>query len=515
MRTKTDESIKFIENVPAIKVLEMIKSGVKPEYVHTNLQSAQRPKIDIAEIMACNGVYGLGKPQYPSVQSLITYPIERLVYLDTIATLETEVQCGEEFDLYKYVEYVHKEISKTDFKPFEQQIRETAQSTAELAFEAIHKQEELDPSFAKYNGVYDRIKAAFESGQYQVSEKFLSKHNISKEDAFPLLVKMTIEDMIYNEEMKKCIQQNVTTGIQAIIEDAIVMKIPFPIHDPKGNEIREEPLQKLSLHEGNERVTFILAGAPASGKGTILACLLQEAKEKKNIDERDMIKINTDTHRLLVCHGYQEKLGVNQELHVSLNNDEASYITLMGYEKMRHKINLNSAPHMLIDGVAPSDDRIQLGTQNNGKLEISIVTVDPDKSIKRAQDRGESTGRYVQTSYLINSHRNVTIATYDLLLNQELLGAKDIQISIYDNNVPKGSDPVFVAWIDMKDKVVEIYEPEKLSEFRGKRHIEPVLNRDQFFSQTRTRRLSVGSSELLSEVGYDVSEQSSDKTIDY
>lgn len=50
------------------------------------------------------------------------------MYFDTIVTLETEVQCGEEFDLYKYVEYVHKEISKTDFKSFEQQIRETVQS---------------------------------------------------------------------------------------------------------------------------------------------------------------------------------------------------------------------------------------------------------------------------------------------------------------------------------------------------------------------------------------------------
>lgn len=169
---------------------------------------------------------------------------------------------------------------------------------------------------------------------------------------------------------------------------------------------------------------------------------------------------------------------------------------------------------MLIDGVAPANDRIQLGTQNNGKLEISIVTVDPESSVKRAQQRGETTGRYVQTSYLINSHRNVTLSTYEMLSNQELIGNKNIQVSIYDTNVPHGSTPVYVAWIDIKDKKAEIYDSVKLAEFRGKRLIEPILNREQFFSRSMKRSLSMSSSELLSKSGYDVS-NSSDQKLDY
>ncbi|KTD13668.1 coiled-coil protein [Legionella gratiana] len=512
MQNKIDETIKYIENVPATQVLELIKSGIEPIYTHTNLQSCQRPKLDIAEIMACNAAYTkTEKPKYPSVQSLITYPIERLVYFDTIATLETEVQCGEELDLYKYIDYIYDKVSKINFKEFEQAIKETAKITALKAFDTIHTKEELDPSLAKYKEVYDRIKAAFENEQYQVSTKFLMKHHINPEEAFPLLVKMTMEDMVYNEEMKKCIQMNITPKIKEIIDQVVATETPFPIHDSKGNVIGEAPLQKLSVHQGEERVTFMLAGAPASGKGTILARVLHEAKTTRGIDERDMVKINTDTHRILVCQGYQEQLGTDKELHVSLNNDEASYITLMGYEKMRQKISQNCAPHMLIDGVAPANDRIQLGTQNNGKLEISIVTVDPESSVKRAQHRGESTGRYVQTSYLINSHRNVTVATYDMLSNQELVGTKDIQVSIYDTNVPQGTTPVYVAWIDMKDKKAEIYDSEKLAEFRGKRHIEPILNRDQFFSHQRKRNLSISSNEILFKSGYDVNENNDQK----
>ncbi|ARM34659.1 hypothetical protein B0B39_14515 [Legionella longbeachae] len=515
MQNKIDESIKYIENVPATHVLEMIKSGIEPIYTHTNLQSCQRPKIDIAEIMACNAVYSnTEKPKYPQVQSLITYPIERIVYFDTIATIETEVQCGEELDLYKYVDYIYDKVSKIDFKDFEHAIKETAQVTALKAFNAIHNKEGLDPSLAKYKEVYDRIKAAFESGLYQVSNKFLLKHHINPEEAFPLLVKMTIEDMVYNEEMKKCIQSNITPEITKIINKVVAEETLFPIHDAKGTIIGEAPLQKLSLHEGAERLTLMLAGAPASGKGTILAKVLYEAKITNGIDERDMVKINTDTHRILVCQGRQEQLGTNNELHVSLNNDEASYITLMGYEKMRQKISQNSAPHMLIDGVAPANDRIQLGTQNNGKLEISIVTVDPESSVKRAQQRGETTGRYVQTSYLINSHRNVTLSTYEMLSNQELIGNKNIQVSIYDTNVPHGSTPLYVAWIDIKDKKAEIYDSVKLAEFRGKRLIEPILNREQFFSRSMKRSLSMSSSELLSKSGYDVS-NSSDQKLDY
>ncbi|VEB33823.1 coiled-coil protein [Legionella sainthelensi] len=515
MQKKIDETIKYIENVPATHVLEMIKSGIEPIYTHTNLQSCQRPKLDIAEIMACNAVYSkTEKPKYPTVQSLITYPIERIVYFDTIATTETEVQCGEELDLYKYVDFIYDKVSKINFKEFEHTITETAQINALKAYNAIHNKEQLDPSLAKYKEVYDRIKAAFESELYQVSNKFLLKHHVNPEEAFPLLVKMTLEDMIYNEEMKKCIESYITPKIKEIINQIIADETPFPIHDAKGTIIGEAPLQKLSVHQGSERLTLMLAGAPASGKGTILAKVLHEAKTTNGIDERDMVKINTDTHRILVCHGRQEQLGTNNELHVSLNNDEASYITLMGYEKMRQKISQDSAPHMLIDGVAPANDRIQLGTQNNGKLEISIVTVDPECSVKRAQQRGESTGRYVQTSYLINSHRNVTLSTYEMLSNKELIGNKNIQISIYDTNVPHGTTPVYIAWIDMKDKKAEIYDSEKLAEFRGKRHIEPILNREQFFSRSMKRSLSMSSSELLSISGYDVSD-SSEQKLDY
>lgn len=57
MQTKVDETIKCTGNSD----IRNDKIWCKPEYVHvhTNLQSAQRPKIDIAEIMACNGIYGL------------------------------------------------------------------------------------------------------------------------------------------------------------------------------------------------------------------------------------------------------------------------------------------------------------------------------------------------------------------------------------------------------------------------------------------------------------------------
>lgn len=69
------------------------------------------------------------------------------------------------------------------------------------------------------------------------------------------------------------------------------------------------------------------------------------------------------------------------------------------------------------------------------------------------------------------------------------------------------NSPVHIACIDMKDKKAEIYEPQKLAEFRGKRHIAPVLNREQFFSQPRKRSVSMSSSKMLSEAGYLINEK--------
>lgn len=507
MKQPVEKRLRFVKNIPASSLLEKIKVGEEIEYEHTNLQNAKRSKIDIAEIMSCNADYSkISDPKYPTVQSLVTYPITRSVFFETIATIETELQIGEEADLFHYVDVIHNKVSETDFKGYETEITTKAEQKTDQILNAIKSNERHNPAFDRYLAVYNRIKSNFDNQNYQVSDRFLQEHNIStREEAFELLVKMTIEDMIYNEEMKNCIKNTVIPIVQNVIDDFIQNNEQFPVHDIKGNVVGHEPLKRLSMHQGNERMTFMLAGAPASGKGTILVKIFDDAKTKYGIDEKDMVKVNTDSHRLLVCKGYEEKLGEKKTLHVSLNNDESAYITALCYERMNQKINANNAPHMLIDGVAPDESRVKLGTENDGKLEISIITVDRNKSIKRAQERGDKTGRYVQTSYLLNAHRSVSEKTYNLVGNTDLIGKKDITVSIYDNNVPYGQSPINLAYIDIKNGNAIIYDPDRLAEFRGKIKAEPITTKEQFFSVPIKHKTKLSDSqELLSEKGYNV-----------
>jgi len=471
---------KTVDNFPVKDLLESERAqSTDGAPVHTNLQNAVRKKIDIAEIMVATATYEDSNIKYQPIQQLVTYPLKRKIYFETIAHLETELQMFDEEELCAFLAHTKTEMDKIDIGPINTDIlTKTANKTNDVITRL--KSNDTSLELQKYKETYDKIMGNFKNKNFTISEKFKQEHSIStEEDAIQLLAEMAISDMIYQKEQNAVINEQITPQITVIINNTINQKKEFPITRTDGKKTTTDIVQmkKLSVHSGNERQTFMLAGAPACGKGTILEKVLIKANGELGIDPSDIVKINTDSHRVLVSEGVD--LGNDKKKHASLNNDESSFITSLAYEKMRGRIAKNSAPHLLIDGVVLSQSRMDLGLAFNGNLDITVVTLNVDESLNRAYSRGEKEGRFVHTDYLVKSHETVSKNVIDLINNEQLQN-KPIKVTIYDNNgVAPNEEPHLVAEVNLKTKIAMVQDPARLMSFHDKMYGTSPTIKDQ------------------------------------
>ena len=498
--------------VPNLPVKDRLESeriqSVIDVPVHSNLQNALRKKIDIAEIMVATATYEGLNVKYSPVQQLITYPLKRRVYFEVIAHVETELQICDEEELYALVAYVSSEINKTDIPAAHAEISTKTQRMTDSVMSRI-KSEDRSTDLQAYGDLYDKIMSNYSNGKFTVCEKFMRENSIAtNSEAVEILAKMAIFDKIYQTIQRDAIQQQIIPAIDQIISTAISQGAQSPVM--KGAEETVIQMKKLSIHPGNERQTFLLAGAPACGKGSILAKVLIQAHTDLGIDPSDLVKINTDSHRVLVSQN--SDLGDDKKLHVSLNNDESSYITTLAYDKMREKIANNSAPHMLIDGVAPTQDRIHLGLSSDGHLDIAVVTLDVDESLRRADSRGEKCGRFVQTDYLIKSHEVVSEAVFNLIKDRSLQD-KSVTLTLYDNNdVSLGEEPTFVVQVDFKTKSATVESPAFLMAFHDKMYGDRSSIKNQFNVIKQGKSVEQRASDIFQTAG--IADNLSDKHLD-
>ena len=211
------------------------------------------------------------------------------------------------------------------------------------------------------------------------------------------------------------------------------------------------PLQRVTLHAGNTRHTFMTIGAPASGKGTS-SCIWPKTKPKPSGLQMSTIilKINTDHHRNIVSG--PGELGKNKRvLFLRLNNDVASYITKRAYKRLETKLKDPKGPHIVIDGVLPETERLMSGVHNDGHLHLRIGTAPVDETMQRAYKRGKETGQFTTSSYLVQIHQNVSRDLYPQLI--KLVG-KNVEYKIYDMDIEHGEAPILIEEGNLHSKNV-------------------------------------------------------------
>lgn len=210
---------------------------------------------------------------------------------------------------------------------------------------------------------------------------------------------------------------------------------------------------KISVDEPH---VYLMGGGPASGKSVLTTEINLPANH---------VLVDPDTVRTKFPEWEQELKAAEREgrtphaLLAAYTHEEASMLSKrIGAEAAKQKM------HIVADGTGNSSlesiTRKVEGYRANGhKVIANYVTVDTDEAVRRAEERGKQTGRYVPETYLRTVHASVSELFPKAIAN----GLFD-EVALWDTS--KSGKPVKV--LSGRGKDVQIHEHELYQRFLSK-----------------------------------------------
>jgi hypothetical protein len=422
------------------------------------LKNAIREEHEIAEIAS------VVNPKHLS--NIITFKPRRMAFHETIISIQTEVKLNDESELIqatnqvynKHIKDLFKKKDSKSGKSFEDKLYDKVIKEVSDKFDKVfdvfknNRNEDVDLSYLKaIEEVHSEI------GQ-NLSNNYRDESQISFQDE---ITKKIVCDKFYNQLMAREVKNIVHTKIMDLLD-----KEELTFNNSENHNII---LEKMSVHPSQDRQTFMMMGAPASGKSTLMAMTLVDARDKYGISYNDMVKINTDSYRHLVSN--YDELGENKINYGTLNYDEAYHITKRIYARIKNKISNNEAPHLVIDSSFPTKEKFDLGTSNDGKLHIYGIDINPELGIERSYMRGHDTGRFIMTEQLLQSHQGISQYFHESLT---LLKDRNFDYALFDNNTKFPIEFERGRTIDnngIKELKIDVIDKIKSMVFRGKKNI--------------------------------------------
>lgn len=171
--------------------------------------------------------------------------------------------------------------------------------------------------------------------------------------------------------------------------------------------------------EGEKREAIFMAGGPASGKSS----LIRQGKVKL---PDDAVDVNPDIVRTMLPE-YDELVRRGDTGASSKTHEEASHIA-----KMAMNLAAARGHHVVVDGTgnsAPGKFRRKIEAMLGAGYTTRVIyaTTDTEEAVKRANERGQKTGRYVPTGYVRSSHRDVSRRFVD-----DISAIPDVGVEVYE-----------------------------------------------------------------------------------
>ncbi|WP_039454649.1 zeta toxin family protein [Candidatus Jidaibacter acanthamoebae] len=434
------------------------ENGVCDPARFTIIDHSERDELEIAEIVAATGV--------KNVIDIINFTPNRIAFQNTIASVVSNIQIGDERDFHPLVKqiYNNKVIPKLNIF-IEKQLplitnyvdKEVGAAIATLDRPPYKEPfSSLNPIATKVEEIKTLVDKRIASGKYKLGEFNLGE------------TRKTIIEKIAKDAIKKEILENIIeVTVNEVVQDIIKEKAAFKLPESQKKEGEENIIvvRPISMHSGSERHTFMLAGAPACGKGTAESLMIEQAGNL-GVTWNDVIKLNTDNYRSLLSEN--SRLGTEVWKHAQLNHDEARLVTYKIIKTQRDRVQTGQAPHILFDGVAPSQEKIDLGTADGGRVHIKMVSLEPEISIKRADERGKRTGRFVPTSFILESHKEAPGNLQNIIAGN--IG-QDIEFELYDTDVPLGARPKLVKSGNLKTGEIIVHDLSSACTFHGRKYL--------------------------------------------
>lgn len=387
----------------------------------------------------------------------VSYKPERLALHEIIVAVSTTLQLEDEQDLQKVCEAIYAEVVK-DLK-LDELRTDCGQDVRVQMDDYLRTKNTEHIANAQTRGICEQVQASerrgVEYGQYTETSK-------GKKDGW------TAEQVMVERSTDILYTERATELIKPLVAEKL------------AKYATEQGYDTLTIPKQSERLTLMIAGGAASGKGSSVA-RLQEFVEGEGIRWSNIVKMNMDSYKpLLIKPDAQNP--VKPELFSQLAQQEASVIH-QKIDNLLLKMEQNGiAPHVFVDRIWLTKEKSEYGLMNGGKVRAIVVSTDVEDAINRSYQRGKEIGRYEHTEGLLRGHGGVSRQLSDAL--GPFLG-QDFILVIIDNNVPKGQQGQDVMLIDLQNKVIEIYSSENLQKFVNKVQInEKAKSKAELYSAT-------------------------------
>lgn len=380
-------------------------------------------------------------------KDFVAYRPERLALHETIVAVSTSLQLEDETEMQSTCKAIYKEVMKDLDSLNLDQIRANYESNVSELVERFLSGEDIssEPNGAKVAEICNQVvSSGAVFGNY--------KDGFTQKKA--MITRAT--DVLYTEESNRLIRPLVARKIE---ENTTVKQLEIPAP--------------------SDRLTLMVAGGQASGKGSSVA-RLQEAAKKDNLKWSNFVKINTDSYKSLLL----KPDSVKPELFSQLAQEEASVIHLKVQNRLIEKANHQQAPHAFIDQVFVGKDKIEYGLMKEGKVKGIIVSTDVGDAVERSYSRGAQEGRYENTQGILRCHKLMAQQVPTTLSN---FVGQDVEFLLVDNNVAKGEQAENVMSVNLKTKELSIYSEINLERFAHKGKInEKATTRDNLYLESRS-----------------------------
>lgn len=194
--------------------------------------------------------------------------------------------------------------------------------------------------------------------------------------------------------------------------------------DSKDFRNKTKDISRLIYFDNESRQSILVVGGAASGKGNIAKLV------KKAILHNNALELNTDFYKNIILSKDIISTKYNQtsyiKFHGSISHNESSVVFDLIIHEWSKQAQKGKAPNLLVDSCRASNWIINIASSGNNSLEIYVANLDTEVALTRAYERGEKTGRFVPSEFLLRSHKD------QLFLLSRAINQYNIKITVYD-----------------------------------------------------------------------------------
>lgn len=227
-------------------------------------------------------------------------------------------------------------------------------------------------------------------------------------------------------------------------------------------------VERLPSVDADQRVTLMMAtGGPGTGKSKLVTMLEDGHPEIY----RDAAKVNTDDYKLLLVDKDQYGPAYAGAAHA-----ESALVCDKILERLSEKIAAGEAPHVILDVVTLTDQRMAFAHQS-GQLIVATGTVPPEEAVRRSYERGLATERVVPTEAVLAGAKVVAETT------PRLFDHPQAEMTLYDTDVPQGTPARVVAEWKPEISALVIRDPDTFVDFVERQNLNAkATSPDQLFT---------------------------------